>query len=72
MSHIPQQNGIAERRNRILMEMTRSIMCHFDLLLTFWEEALSTTMCILNRVTKSPKNWFRMNIGVVGHLIYLI
>jgi hypothetical protein len=40
MPYKPQQNGIAERRNRTLMEMTRSMMDYTDLPVHFWGEAL--------------------------------
>lgn len=32
----PQQNGVVERRNRTLMEMTRSLMKHMKLLNWLW------------------------------------
>ena len=50
MPYKPQQNGIAERRNRILMDMMRSMMAYADLQIIFWEEALSIAAYILNRV----------------------
>jgi transposase InsO family protein len=47
----PQQNGVAERCNRILMDMVRSMMSYSDLPLSLWMEALKTTIHILNRVS---------------------
>ncbi|KAI3784321.1 hypothetical protein L1987_43419 [Smallanthus sonchifolius] len=38
----PQQNGVAERRNRTLIESARSMMADSKLPLTFWDEAVST------------------------------
>ena len=35
MPHKPQHNGIVERRNRTLIEMSRSMMTHSQLSLTF-------------------------------------
>ena len=46
----PQQNGVAERRNRTLMEMVRSMMCHATLPVSFWGYALETAAYILNLV----------------------
>jgi transposase InsO family protein len=46
----PQQNGVAERRNRTLMDMVRSMMSYSDLPLSLWMEALKTAIHILNRV----------------------
>ena len=46
----PQQNGVAERRNRTLLEMVRSMMAQVNLPILFWGDALLTTACILNCV----------------------
>ena len=53
----PQQNGVAERRNRTLLDMTRSMMSYSKLPLFLWGFTLDTTKYILNYVlTKSvPK-----------------
>ena len=47
---VPQQNGVAERRNRTLMDMVRSMMSYSDLPNSFWGYALETTAYILNLV----------------------
>ena len=46
----PQQNGVAERRNRTLLDMVRSMMTHVNLPISFWGDALLTAAYILNRV----------------------
>ena len=46
----PQQNGVAERRNRTLMDMVRSMISYSTLLISLWIEALKITIHILNRV----------------------
>ena len=46
----PSMNGIAERRNRTLQDMVRSMISHFSLPQSLWGEALKTVMYILNRV----------------------
>ncbi|KAL8496962.1 hypothetical protein ACS0TY_020589 [Phlomoides rotata] len=46
----PQQNGVAEQRNRTLLEMVRSMMSYLDLPKSFWGYALETTAHILNLV----------------------
>ena len=46
----PQQNGVAERRNRTLLDMVRSMLNHCDLCTHFWGEALATAVYIHNRV----------------------
>ncbi|KAJ9546683.1 hypothetical protein OSB04_019226 [Centaurea solstitialis] len=47
-------NGVSERRNRTLLDMVRTIMCHSSLPISFWGHALETAAHILNRApTKS-------------------
>ncbi|KAK3005038.1 hypothetical protein RJ639_017311 [Escallonia herrerae] len=46
----PQQNGVAERQNRTLMDMVRSMICQSTLPEFLWVEALKTAVHILNRV----------------------
>ena len=47
----PEQNGVAERMNRTLVEMTRSIMYGMDVKL--WGEAINTSVYIRNRCPTS-------------------
>ena len=46
----PQQNGVAERRNRTLLDMMRSMFSYSSLPSSFWGYALQTAMYILNVV----------------------
>ena len=48
--YTPQQNGVAERRNRTLLDMVRSMMAHANLPISFWGDALLAAAYILNRV----------------------
>ena len=48
--YTPQLNGIAERRNRTLLDMVRSMMCFTNLPISFWGHALETAVYILNKV----------------------
>ncbi|RVW24034.1 Retrovirus-related Pol polyprotein from transposon TNT 1-94 [Vitis vinifera] len=45
-----EQNGVAERRNRTLIDMVRSMMSNSTLPEFLWGETLKTTVHILNRV----------------------
>ena len=45
----PQQNGVAERMNRTLMEMVRSMLSDSKLQKNFWAEALLTAAYLRNR-----------------------
>ncbi|KAL0415524.1 UNVERIFIED_CONTAM: Retrovirus-related Pol polyprotein from transposon TNT 1-94 [Sesamum latifolium] len=60
----PDQNGVAERRNRTLLDMVRSMMASSKLPKSLWIEALKTVVYILNRVptkavSKTPFELFK-------------
>ena len=63
----PQQNRVAERRNRTLMDMVRSMISYFTLPISLWMETLKTAIHILNRVpSKSvPKTPYELWIWVL-------
>ncbi|KAH9320598.1 hypothetical protein KI387_015237, partial [Taxus chinensis] len=44
----PQENGVAERMNRTIMEHVRSMRIHVDLPLKFWVEAVDTAVYLIN------------------------
>jgi hypothetical protein len=46
----PQQNEVAEKRNRTLMDMVRSMISYSTLPISLWMETLKTAIHILNRV----------------------
>ncbi|BBN68933.1 transposable element gene, partial [Prunus dulcis] len=55
--YTPQQNGVAERRNRTIVEMARSMLKAKSLPNTFWAEEIHTAVFILNRSpTKAVKD----------------
>ena len=47
---MPQQNGVAERRNRTLLDMVRLMMAQAKLPISFWGDTLMNATYILNRV----------------------
>ena len=49
----PQQNRVAERLNRTLMESARAMLSHSNLPNKFWAEAVATAAYLRNRVTTS-------------------
>lgn len=51
--HTPQQNGIAERMNRTLVEMARCMMRQAGSPPSFWAEAINTASYIRNRCPTS-------------------
>nr|GEU77802.1 hypothetical protein [Tanacetum cinerariifolium] len=53
----PQQNGVAERKNRTLIEAARTMLADSFLPTTFWAEAVNTACYVLNRVlVTKPQN----------------
>lgn len=57
VEYSPQQNSVAERANRILVEMARAMLTQADLPLSLWAEAINTAVYIRNRCpTKSLEN----------------
>jgi hypothetical protein len=69
----PQQNGVAERHNRTLMDMVRSMLSYSTLSVELWMEALKTAAHILNCVpSKSvPKTPYELWFGKKPSLNYL-
>ncbi len=69
----PQQNGVAERRNRTLLDMVRSMMAQANLPISFWGDALLTAAYILNRIpSKSvPSTPYELWTGAKPILDYL-
>ncbi|KAK2368910.1 hypothetical protein QL285_082072 [Trifolium repens] len=61
----PSQNGVAERRNRTLLDMVRSMLSNSNLPKSLWNEALKTAVYILNRVPSKavPKTPFELFKG---------
>lgn len=54
--YTPQQNGVVERRNRIMMEMARSILKHMHMPNYLWGEAIRHSTYLINCVaTRSLK-----------------
>lgn len=49
MPHTPEQNGIAERKNRTLIEMARCMMREAEASPRFWTEAINTATYVRNR-----------------------
>nr|GEU74424.1 retrovirus-related Pol polyprotein from transposon TNT 1-94 [Tanacetum cinerariifolium] len=53
----PQQNEVAERKNRTLIEASRTMLAYSFFPNTFWAEAVSTACYVLNRVlVAKPQN----------------
>ncbi|GJX35978.1 putative ribonuclease H-like domain-containing protein [Tanacetum coccineum] len=70
----PQQNGVAERKNRTLIEAARTMLADSKLPTMFWTEAVSTACYVLNRVSitnphnKTPYQLLSGKVPQIGHL----
>ncbi|PHU09303.1 Endoribonuclease Dicer -like protein 3 [Capsicum chinense] len=51
--YTPQQNGIAERKNRHLLETTRTLLIEFHVPLQFWGDAVLTSCYLINKMPSS-------------------
>ncbi|KAG7554626.1 GAG-pre-integrase domain [Arabidopsis suecica] len=56
-AYTPQQNGVAERMNRTIMEKVRSMLSDSGLPKTFWAEATSTAVTLINKTPSSAINF---------------
>nr|GEU93621.1 hypothetical protein [Tanacetum cinerariifolium] len=50
IARTPQQNGVAKRKNRTLIEAARTMLADSKLPTTFWAEAVNTACYVQNRV----------------------
>lgn len=74
--YTPQQNGVAERANRTVMEAVRSLLHSKNLPLELWAEAVNWSIHILNRVlssttSKTPfEGWYEKKPNISDFLVF--
>ena len=74
MPYNPQQNGIAKRMNRIILNMVRSMMFFKNVKLMFWVDAVLCVVYVKNRCPsnairhKNPYEKWYGHIPLVKHL----
>ncbi|CAL2258193.1 unnamed protein product [Prunus armeniaca] len=56
VAYSPQQNGVAERKNRTIVEMSKAMMNEKKLPYMFWGEAVNTAVYIQNRCPTTALN----------------
>nr|GEW13524.1 putative ribonuclease H-like domain-containing protein [Tanacetum cinerariifolium] len=59
----PKQNGIAERKNRTLIEAARTMLADSLLPIPFWAEAVNTACYVQNRILTRTMNYQPVNAG---------
>nr|GFC81551.1 ribonuclease H-like domain-containing protein [Tanacetum cinerariifolium] len=70
----PQQNGVAEKRYKILIEVARIMLADAKLPVTFWAKAVKTACYVQNRVlvnksqNKTPYELFNGRAPAIGFL----
>nr|GEX08665.1 hypothetical protein [Tanacetum cinerariifolium] len=70
----PQQNGVAKRKNRTLIEAARTMLADSFLPNTFWAEVVSTACYVLNRVlvtkphNKTPYELLTGKIPIIRYI----
>lgn len=52
----PQQNGVAEQKNRILLEMARAMILESQVPSSYWPEAVATATYLTNLLPSSVLN----------------
>ena len=82
VTYSPKKNGVSERKNRTIMEMTRCLLFEKKMPKYFWAKAINTAVNLLNRLpTKAMKNktsfeaWYGVkpaveHLKVFGSLCY--
>jgi transposase InsO family protein len=55
--YTPQQNGVAERKNRHLLDVVRTLLIDSSVPTRFWVEALSTIVHLINRLPSQVLNF---------------
>ncbi|RVW49190.1 Retrovirus-related Pol polyprotein from transposon TNT 1-94 [Vitis vinifera] len=56
-SNTPQQNGVAERKNRHLLEVVRASLIAAKMPISYWGEAITSAAYLINRVPSSSINF---------------
>ena len=54
--YTPQQNGVAERKNHHLLNVTRTLLIEFSVPSKYWVEAFSTAVYLINRLPSKVLN----------------
>jgi hypothetical protein len=73
----PEQNGVAERKYRHIIETARSLLLSIFVPSEFWEEAVFTAVSLINTISSShssglsPFDYMGMSM-IIPHLEFLV
>ena len=56
-AYTPEQNGVAERKNRYILEIIRALLIESNIPKSFWPEAIATAVYLLNRLPTGTLNF---------------
>ncbi|GJY20196.1 putative ribonuclease H-like domain-containing protein [Tanacetum coccineum] len=70
VARTPQQNGVAERKNRTLIEAVRTMLADSLLPTTFWAEAVNTDCYVQNRVLVTKPHNKTPYASFMGFIVY--
>ena len=69
--YTPQENGVAERKNRVLKQMVNSMLSYSGLSKGFWGKVMLMSYYVLNRIpnkgnkTTPYKLWFKKTLNMI-------
>ena len=65
--YTPQQNGVAERKNRHFLDVTRTLLLESSVPPRFWPEALTTAVYLINRLPSHTLAQLTPHFKLFGH-----
>ncbi|KAH9706020.1 Integrase catalytic domain-containing protein [Citrus sinensis] len=72
ITYTPQQNGLAEKMNRTLVEKVRCMLIYSKLPKTLWEEALNTACYLVNMSPSTAIGFWGYPKGVKGYRLWCV
>ena len=70
-AYTPQQNGVAEHKNRHLVETARTLLLHHTVAQHFWRDVILTACYLINRMLLFPNQPFFVSLLVFSIALVL-